>query len=43
MLYAIFCYDSEAVVNAWPKEKDDQVMKDLGVVLGKLAEQKKPS
>jgi len=41
MLYAIFCYDSEAVVNAWPKEKDDQVMKDLGVVLGKLAEQKR--
>jgi hypothetical protein len=41
MLYAIFCYDSEAVVNAWSKEKDDQVMSDLGCVLGKLAEQKR--
>jgi hypothetical protein len=41
MLYAIFCYDSEAVVNAWPKEKDDQVMSDLGGVLTKLAEQKR--
>jgi len=41
MLYAIFCYDSEATVNAWSKEKDDQVMKDLGGVLGKLAEQKR--
>jgi len=37
MLYAIFCYDSEAVVNAWSKEKDDQVMSDLGGVLTKLA------
>ena len=41
MLYAIFCYDSEATVNAWSKEKDDQVMKDLGGVLTKLAEQKR--
>lgn len=41
MLYAIFCYDSEAVVNAWSKEKDDQVMKDLGGVLSKLADQKR--
>ncbi|HLL25686.1 MAG TPA: YciI family protein, partial [Kofleriaceae bacterium] len=30
-----------AVVNAWSKEKDDQVMSDLGGVLGKLAEQKR--
>ena len=41
MLYAIFCYDSEAVVNAWPKEKDDQVMAALGGVLSKLADQKR--
>jgi hypothetical protein len=41
MLYAIFCYDSEAVVNAWSKEKDDQVMTQLGGVLTKLAAQKR--
>src|SRR5512139_1948687 len=41
MLYAILCYDSEAVVNAWSKEKDDQVMSDLGGVLTKLAEEKR--
>jgi hypothetical protein len=27
MLYAILCYNSEAVVEAWPKEKDDEVMR----------------
>jgi hypothetical protein len=26
MLYAILCYNSEAVVESWPKEKDDAVM-----------------
>ncbi|MGE0549464.1 MAG: YciI family protein [Kofleriaceae bacterium] len=41
MLYAILCYDSEAVVSAWPKEKDDQVMKQLTAVTGKLAAQKR--
>ena len=41
MLYAILCYDSEAVINAWPKEKDDQVMAQLGEVTGKLAAQKR--
>ena len=41
MLYAIFCYDSEATVSAWSKEKDDQVMTQLGQVIGKLAEQKR--
>jgi hypothetical protein len=41
MLYAIFCYDSESVVEAWPKEKDDQVMADLGCVLDKLGKQKR--
>jgi hypothetical protein len=37
MVYAIFCYDSEAVTCAWSKEKDDEVMASLGVVLGNLA------
>ena len=41
MLYAIFCYDSEAVVNAWSKEKDDRVMTQLGGVLSKLADEKR--
>ena len=41
MLYAIFCYDSEAVTNAWSKEYDDQVMTQLGGVLSKLADQKR--
>ena len=27
MLYAILCYNQEAVVEAWPKEKDDAVMR----------------
>lgn len=26
MLYAIICYNCEAEVDAWPKEKDDAVM-----------------
>jgi hypothetical protein len=37
MLYAILCYDSEDVISAWPKEKDDQVMRDLGTVQTRLA------
>src|ERR1700704_5532935 len=41
MLYAILCYDSEAVVNSWTKEKDAEVMTQLGAVTGKLAEQKR--
>lgn len=41
MLYAIFCYDKEADVDAWTKEKDDQVMADLGCVLTKLADEKR--
>ena len=36
MLYAILCYDSEDVISAWPKEKDEQVMRDLGAVQTKL-------
>ena len=41
MLYAILCYDSEATVSAWPKEKDDQVMSSLGAVTAKIASQKR--
>ena len=41
MLYAILCYDSEAVVSSWPKEKDDQVMESLGAVTAKIAAQKR--
>jgi hypothetical protein len=41
MLYAILCYDSEAVVGSWTREKDDQVMADLGVVTKKLADQRR--
>ena len=41
MLYAILCYDSEAAVDAWSKEYDDQVMQQLGAVTAKLAEQKR--
>ncbi len=40
MLYAILCYDNEAVVGSWTKEKDDQVMADLGVVIHKLADRR---
>jgi hypothetical protein len=40
MLYAILCYDNEAVVGSWTKEKDDQVMADLGVVIHKLADKR---
>jgi len=41
MLYAILCYDDEAVVDAWSKEKDDGVMASLGAVVGKLADEKR--
>ena len=41
MLYAILCYDSEDVVSAWSKEKDDEVMEALGAVQAKLATQKR--
>lgn len=32
MLYAILCFNDEAAVGAWSKEKDDQVMADLMAV-----------
>jgi hypothetical protein len=37
MLYAIFCYDNEAVTCAWSKERDAEVMTSLGKVQEKLA------
>jgi hypothetical protein len=41
MLYAIFCYDNEAITCAWSKEKDDAVMANLGEVQTKLAARKR--
>src|SRR4051812_9632854 len=41
MLYAILCYDSQDVVGAWTKEKDDQVMAQLGAVQVDLANAKR--
>lgn len=37
MLYAILCYDSEAVVESWTKEQDAAVIAKLDVVTEKLA------
>lgn len=37
MLYAILCYNSEAVVNSWSKEEDDAVLAKRKVVTDKLA------
>lgn len=39
MLYAIFCYDREGVVGAWPRQKDDALMAKNGAILDKLAAQ----
>jgi hypothetical protein len=41
MLYAILCYDSEAVVGSWTKGEDDALMGRLAVVHEKLAAQGK--
>lgn len=41
MLYAILCYNSEATVGAWPKEKEDAVMSQLKAVQETLKEQKR--
>lgn len=41
MLYAILCYDSEAVVGSWTKEQDAAVVAKLDVVCKKLAEEKR--
>lgn len=37
MLYAIICYDSEAAVSAWSKEKDDSVMAHHQGVMQQIA------
>ena len=37
MLYAMFCYDSEAEVGAWTKDQDASAMTNLGAVQDKLA------
>ncbi|HTQ44161.1 MAG TPA: YciI family protein [Polyangiaceae bacterium] len=37
MLYAILCYDSEAVVSSWTKEQDAAVIAKLDVVTDRLA------
>ena len=37
MLYAVICYNSEAVVGAWSKEKDDMVMEHHKGVLARFA------
>lgn len=37
MLYAILCYDSEAVVGSWSKEEDDALMGRISAVKQKLA------
>ena len=41
MLYAILCYDSEAVIGSWTKEQDAAVLAKLDVVCGKLAQDKR--
>lgn len=41
MLYAVICYNSEAVVGAWSKEKDEAVMQHHQGVMAKLAAQGK--
>ena len=41
MLYAILCYDSEAVVSAWPKEMDVLVMASLGMVISTICDNKR--
>ena len=37
MLYSILCYNSEALVGAWSREKDAEVMAGHEAILGKLA------
>jgi hypothetical protein len=41
MLYAILCYDSEAVVGAWTKEQDAAVIAKLDVVTERLAREQR--
>jgi hypothetical protein len=37
MLYAVICYNSESVVGAWSKEKDDAVMEHHQGVMARFA------
>lgn len=39
MLYAILCYNDEAAVGSWSREREEAVMADLAVVEEKLARQ----
>ena len=39
MLYAILCYDSEAVVGSWTKEEDAAAIAKLDVVTERLAKE----
>lgn len=41
MLYALLCYNDEAVVGSWSKEEDEATMARLAVVQQKLARQGK--
>ncbi len=41
MLYAILCYDSEAVVGSWTKEQDAAAIARLDVVQDKLARERR--
>ncbi len=41
MLYALLCYNDEAVTTAWTKEEDDAVMDRLQVVHKELEAEKK--
>jgi hypothetical protein len=41
MLYAILCYDSEAVVGAWTKEQDAAAIAKLDVVTERLTREKR--
>ena len=36
MLYAVLCYNDEAMTSSWTKEQDDQVMSGLAVVRAEL-------
>ena len=41
MLYSILCYNSESLVGAWNREKDQAVMAEHQAVLGRLTAQGK--
>lgn len=41
MLYAILCYDSEAVVGSWTKEQDSAAIAKLDVVTQRLAREQR--